>query len=244
VQLLLIGNDPGSAAWLIDRMNRTGFTGTHVQTHHHALNAGLLKRTDAIMVDVARLSPESSSCIRSLREAGVRQPLMIVADQANWSDKVASLDAGADDFLMKPVSTEEIASRFRAIMRRTAGASHGRIAVGRIAIDLKTNCAWLGGEALDLTRSEFRLLRLLHLQPGHVFAHREIADHLHADGASRRGNNAVEVLISRLRQKIGHGTIRTVRGSGYKYMPEHQVPAGLEQQAPVDGAGTDWCPQI
>jgi two-component system OmpR family response regulator len=140
--------------------------------------------------------------------------MIVLSPRSNWRDKVDTLDAGADDYAIKPIHSEEVAARLRAVIRRSSGLASDRVLFGGLDLDLKARCGWFHGRCLNLSRSEFRLLRLLVLADCQPVSREEVVAALGNDG-SGMSRNAVEVLISRLRQKLGGELIRTVRGVGY-----------------------------
>ena len=119
-----------------------------------------------------------------------------------------------DDFLLKPVHSEEVAARTRAAIRRSAGSPSRELVLGDLTLDMKARTARQGDRNLPLTRSEFRLLQLFLLAPGRVLTKQQITESLWP-GNREVSANAVEVLIARLRQKLGTGRIITLRGQGY-----------------------------
>lgn len=218
MQLLLIGSDADQAGWLAERLSGSGFVGRSAVSAEAALQQKLTDHALAALVDSGRTNVAPLRQVRTLRDAGASLPVIVLSAHGEWREKVECLDAGADDFLVKPVRSEEIAARLRAVIRRSKGNLTDLFQFGDILIDHKRQCAWLGGECLDLTRNEFRLLRLFSLRADQVLSQAEILAALHPDG-NERSANAAEVLVSRLRGKLGHDRIRTVRGIGYRILP-------------------------
>lgn len=162
-----------------------------------------------------RTGLDGISFVRELRSRGHEQPVLMLTARGDWQQKVDGLNAGADDYVVKPVRPEELIARLHALLRRVAGQAGSRIVAGPLVIDPQARTALLDGFALELTQIEFRLLHLFALRAGHVLSHAEIQDHLYLSAQSRSAN-AVEVHIARLRRKIGHEAIRTIRGLGYR----------------------------
>lgn len=216
MRLLLIEADPLSGKRLAEGLGRNGFVPKRVTSFQQALR----EREDAgvIVFDAGLSAVEVETTVRSVRSICAGQPFIVLAARGDWREKVACLDAGADDYLQKPVRSEEITARLRVIIRRSAGCSTDRIISDGLALDLKARCAWLDGCCLDLTHSEFRLLRLFMLSPGHILTHAEIWQELHPTGEAYSAN-AVEVQVARLRQKVGRDRIRTIRSAGYRMVP-------------------------
>jgi len=225
LKLLIIDADQAYSAWLAERLASRGFVPRTCTSLDQAIRERLFEPTGAVIAATGSAQAEGAVVAMQMRRAGVDQPLMVLSSNDDWHDAIECLDAGADDYLVKPVRSEVVAARLRAIIRRVAGTSTDRIERGDLELDLKARCAWLAGECLNLTRNEFRLLRLFFFQPNHVMTQREIHLQLSADGTSF-SQNAVEVQIARLRRKVGHCRIRTVRGVGYTYCTEAPLDAG------------------
>jgi len=142
-------------------------------------------------------------------------PIIILTARGSWQDKVEGLNAGADDFVVKPVRFEELLARLHAVWRRQQGGTDSWLERGGLRLDPVGKQAELDGVPLALSRMEFRLLHLFMRQAGQALAQDVIIDHLY-DLDAERQSNAVETLVSRLRRKIGRDRIETVRGFGYR----------------------------
>jgi DNA-binding response OmpR family regulator len=173
---------------------------------------------NVLIVDLGLPGMGGLELIRLLRRRGIATPILILTARGSWEEKVESLNAGADDFLVKPVRIEELIARLHALARRAAGHLVSRLQEGPLALDTGTREAWLEGQPIELTRNEFRLLRAFMLQPNRTLSRDAILDRLYALEAER-DPNTVEVLVGRLRRKIGRERIVTVRGFGYRLIP-------------------------
>ena len=220
MRILLIEHDPNSAGWLGPRLEAQGFRITIASDAERAIRDGATDAAAAIVIELGNEAADGRRVTTALRSAGVTLPLVIVCTRSDWRETIASLDAGADDFVIMPTRSEEIAARLRATIRRSKGLSGDRICSGDFEMDLNARCAWFRGQCLELTRNEFLVLRLLLLNPGKVVSHEEIRAEI-SPGAQMITLNAIEVQIARLRKKIGPGPIRTVRGLGYRYAPDN-----------------------
>ncbi len=217
MQLLVIDHDNASYDWLAQRLQSAGFVVNRARSPGEALNSPSRCGAIALILDLGTASADDGNrAIKGLRTKGLDQPLLVLSATEDWRAKIELLDAGADDVLPKPARTEEIAARLRAIIRRGTGRASSRFDIGPISLDIQRRCAWLNGRCLELSRLEYRLLQLFALYPDRTMSHAEIRHHLGPDG-ERTNNNATEVLIARLRQKIGKNYIRTVRGLGYRF---------------------------
>ncbi len=228
MQLLLVDPEPLTTGLLSDGLRSSGFRVTSTQFGARLL-IGQYAHAAALVIDGGPLAQRKLEIIDRLRRAGVKQPMMVLSCAGDWRSKVECLDAGADDYLVWPVRSEEVAARLRALIRRTAGNPTDRIVDGGFELDLKARCAWLNGKCLDLTKTEFRLLRLLVFASGRVVSHQEIRTMLYSE-CTDVSANAVEVQIARLRRKVGKTRIRTMRGIGYRYVSAtgDAVPETLE----------------
>lgn len=229
MRLLLIGDDLEQAARFSDRLARFGFVVRHAQSPDQAMVHGMAQGAAAVVLDRGRNASPAGPVARALREANIDQPLMVLSARDDWREKIDCLDSGADDFLLKPIHSEEISARLRAIIRRSKGVPTDIIKIGCFALDLKARCAWRNGQCLNLTRNEFRLLRQFMFRPDSLLAHSDVLDQLNPGGA-RPSTNAVEVLIGRLRRKIGSNHITTIRGVGYRFMAGHEEAIPRESE--------------
>lgn len=221
MRLLLIDPGSGHSVWLGSKLSDLGFQHRMARSSLQVVRQGLADHVDVVVVDLGATSPSAATFVQPLRAAGIAKPIMLLSDQGDWRERVAAFDAGADDYVLKPVRTEEIAARLRALIRRSGGKATDRIVFGDIELDLKQRCAWRSGQCLDLTRNEFRLLRLFMFAPDRTISHDEIQQGLQP-GHAECSRNATEVQIARLRRKVGHDRIRTLRNLGYRFV------AGLE----------------
>jgi len=153
--------------------------------------------------------------LRRWRAAGRDMPVLILTARDGWSEKVAGLNAGADDYLAKPFVMAELIARLQALVRRAHGRSQPQIRLGRLLVDTAAQRVLLDGAATRLTGLEYRLLAYLALHAGQVVSKTELTEHLYAQDFDR-DSNTLEVMVGRLRRKLGDGFIETVRGQGYR----------------------------
>jgi two-component system OmpR family response regulator len=212
MQLLLIESDMASSGWLADRLRDSGFRPRLVGSPSEAVaQAG---EAQAVVIDLPADCANGTRLVEPMRDAGIIKPVLVVSTQGDWRDRVETLDAGADAYILKPFRSEEIAARLRALIRRDSGSHRSRIAHGPFACDLASLTIQRDGVALDLTGNEFRMLRIFLLRAGQVVSPRELRDLLYT-GIQDRTKNAIEVHVARLRRKIGRQFLTTVRGLGY-----------------------------
>ncbi len=153
--------------------------------------------------------------LKKWRASGRTVPVLILTARDNWHDKVAGIDAGADDYLTKPFHTEELLARLRALIRRAGGHASADLRCGPVVLDTRTSRVTVDGRALSLTSHEFRVLDYLMHHRGRIVSRSELIDHIYAQDFDR-DSNTVEVFIARLRKKLPPGLIETERGLGYR----------------------------
>ncbi|KUN83610.1 two-component system response regulator [Streptomyces bungoensis] len=175
-------------------------------------------RLDGIVLDVMLPGLGGVEVCRTLRGEGVDVPVILLTARGAISERVAGLDAGADDYLVKPFAMEELLARLRAISRRRPDST-GRLQVGDLVLDPAQQRAWRAGTELDLSRREFAVLRVLMENAGRVVSRLQLLDEVW-DGETDLRSNAIDVHVSKVRAKVdrafGRTTITTLRGRGYR----------------------------
>ena len=175
---------------------------------------------DAAIIDLGLPLLDGISLIRQIRAQGRMFPILILTARGDWQDKVEGLDAGADDYVVKPFQLEEILARLNALLRRAAGFAKPLIEFGPIALDITAKRVTLAGQGVDLTAYEYKLIEYLMLHPGQVISKTELTEHLYAQDYDR-DSNVLEVFVRRLRQKLDPDDIlhpiETIRGQGYRF---------------------------
>ena len=199
-----------------------GFIVQVCQSIDQAVELRLYSNVDAVLVELGNNGIDGKTAVKQIREAQFGRPLILICGRSDWRDAVATLEEGADDYLIKPVHSEEIAARLRRSVRQSRGFSAERPKVGNFTLDLGAKRAWLNDEHLSLTRNEFRCLQILLMNLGRNIDADEIRTGL-AKGGLVVSQNAIEVMISRLRKKIGSGAIKTARGIGYRIETDDRV---------------------
>ncbi len=175
---------------------------------------------DVAVVDIGLPNMSGIEMIRKLRELGKDFPILILTARGRWQDKVEGLEAGADDYLVKPFHMEELEARLKALLRRAAGVSQSTITSGPITLNITTQEVTLDGALLDLTAYEFKVLEYLMLNAGQVISKTVLTEHIYAQDYDR-DSNVIEVFIGRLRRKLDPCNeikpIETLRGRGYRF---------------------------
>ena len=175
---------------------------------------------DLAIVDLGLPKINGLTIVQKLRAEGRAMPVLILTARSSWQDKVTGLEAGADDYLVKPFEYPELAARVKALLRRSMKAVADVLVLGPISIDVGAQAVKLAGEPLELTAFEYRMLEYLVRERARVVTKQELSDYLYPHGEDR-DSNVLEVLIGRLRRKLDpEGTltpIETVRGRGYRF---------------------------
>jgi two-component system response regulator PhoP len=178
---------------------------------------------DAAIIDLGLPLLDGISLIKEIRLREKTFPILILTARGDWQDKVEGLDAGADDYVVKPFQQEEILARLNALLRRAAGFSKPLIECGAICLDTSAKRVTLHAKQVELTAYEYKLLEYLMLHPGQVISKTELTEHLYAQDYDR-DSNVLEVFVRRLRQKLDPEDnlkpIETIRGQGYRFKSE------------------------
>ncbi len=186
-------------------------------------------RHDAVLLDVGLPGESGLTLLKERRASGDTTPVIILTARNAWHERVAGLNAGADDYLGKPFYFEELLARVQALLRRRHSepdTSLGRLQVGALTLDTDRREVCQGNTCHRLTATEFRLLKLLMSAPGKVFSKQTILTHI-ADQHYDRDPNVIEVYVRRLRKLLGPEWIETLRGQGYRFRalaPDDQHP--------------------
>lgn len=174
---------------------------------------------DLAIIDLGLPELPGLEVIRRLRKRGRDFPILVLTARSEWQDKVAGLEAGADDYLTKPFHVEELMARINALMRRAGGHAKPRVTLGPFTIDLSGQRVLRGEDEIELTTFEYKVLNYFVMHPGEVVTKSELAEHIYEEDADR-DSNVIEVFVGRLRRKLDpDGTlnpIETLRGRGYR----------------------------
>lgn len=216
MRILLVEDDLEIARRLVSRLTSAGFVVEHSTDAEAALDWPDPSGFSALVVDLGLPGLSGVEFVERWRERGLTTPILILSARGSWQEKVEGLNAGGDDYVVKPVRAEELIARLHALMRRASGHTGARISAGEVTLDPAAKAAWLGEDQLDLTQMEYRLLHMFVLRAGHILAQSDILDHLYPM-ASERDLNTIEVHVGRLRRKVGRAAITTVRGLGYRF---------------------------
>jgi two-component system response regulator PhoP len=184
-----------------------------------ALYMGHEYPVDVVVLDLGLPGLSGLEVLEGWRSKGRTFPVLILTARGSWQEKVSGLEAGADDYLVKPFQMEEVVARLRALVRRASGWTRSSITVGEITLDMGTQQVSIDGKPIELTAFEYRLLEHLMLHAGTVVSKTELVEHLYSEDVER-DSNVLEVLLARLRRKLDperkRAPIETLRGRGYR----------------------------
>ena len=225
---VLVVEDEAKMASLIERaLGREGYAVDIARDGAEALWAVDETDYDAIVLDAMIPAPDGFEVCRKIRAAGRWNPVLMLTARDGVEDRVRGLDAGADDYVVKPFSLAELLARLRALTRRKLGARPVELQVGDLTLDTAHHEVRRAGEAISLSPKEFALLELFMRRPGEVLSRTHILDHVW-DFAYDGASNVVDVYVGYLRRKIdlpfGRSDLETVRGVGYRLRAPGPTP--------------------
>lgn len=215
MRVLIVEDEPTIASQLAAALGAAGYAVDRADNGIDALALGSNEPVDAVVLDLGLPQIDGLTVLKQWRAAGRAMPVLILTARDNWHEKVAGIDAGADDYLAKPFHMEELLARLRALIRRAGGHASAEIACGELLLDTRAGRVSVGGRPLTLTSHEYRVLDYLMHHPGQIVSRSDLIEHIYAQDFDR-DSNTVEVFIARLRKKLPEGAIETVRGLGYR----------------------------
>ncbi len=215
MRVLLVEDDATLRAQLRTGLQDAGYAVDEADNGRDAHHLGAHEAFDAVILDLGLPVLDGISVLKRWRGAGLTLPVLILTARDSWHEKVAGIDAGADDYLAKPFHMEELLARLRALIRRAQGLASPLLQCGALALDTRTSRVTLDGQPIGLTSHEFRVLAYLMHRPGTVVSRTELTEHLYSQDFDR-DSNTIEVFVGRLRRKLPAATIETVRGMGYR----------------------------
>ena len=214
MRVLVVEDEPTLAKQLRTTLEGAGYAVDSAADGEDGHYLGSTENYDAVILDLGLPEVDGLTVLDRWRKEGRVTPVLVLTARDSWSDKVAGLDAGADDYLAKPFQTEELIARLRALIRRASGNASSELTAGGVRLDTRSGRVTLDGEPVKLTAQEFKLLSYLMHNKGKMVSRTELIEHIY-DQDFDRDSNTIEVFITRIRKKLGADIINTTRGLGY-----------------------------
>ncbi|HEY0031848.1 MAG TPA: response regulator transcription factor [Devosia sp.] len=214
MRVLVAEDDERIAETLVASLTKAGFSVDHERDGESAWYLGDSENFDAVVLDLGLPQMDGLTILKRWRSAGRTVPVLILTARGQWEERVDGIEAGADDYVVKPFHVLEIVARLRALVRRASGHASPRIVFGTYQLDMRTLQVTSDGVPVDLTPQEFKLIAYMVHHRGRVVSQLEITEHIYSQDYER-DSNAVEVLVGRVRKRLGKDVIKTRRGFGY-----------------------------
>lgn len=223
MRLLVVEDDQDLNRQLVSVLSQAGYAVDSAFDGEEGHFLGDTEPYDAVILDLGLPKLDGLSVLESWRRDDRKMPVLVLTARDRWSDKVAGIDAGADDYVAKPFHVEEVLARVRALLRRSAGHAKSELECGSLRLDTKLARVTHNGVPVKLTSLEYRLLAYLMHHQDRVVPRLELVEHLYEQDFDR-DSNTVEVFIGRLRKKLDADSIVTVRGLGYRLnLPDNEA---------------------
>ena len=224
MRVLIVEDEPNLGQQLKSTLEGAGYAIDLAVDGEEGLFLGETESYDAIVLDLGLPEIDGLTVLDRWRKGGKTTPVLVLTARDSWSDKVAGLDAGADDYVAKPFQTEELIARLRALIRRASGNASSELTAGDVRLDTRSGKVTRAGEPVKLTAQEYKLLSYLLHHKGKVVSRTELIEHIY-DQDFDRDSNTIEVFVTRIRKKLGQEVITTIRGLGYSLEdPDARTP--------------------
>ena len=214
MRILLLEDDERIVRDVTATLNAAGYAAECEADGEQGWLKGDTEDYDAVILDLGLPSLDGLTLLKRWRANGRTMPVLILTARGSWSERVDGIDSGADDYLPKPFRMEELLARLRAILRRSVGIGSPLLTLGPVSLDTRQMRVSVHGVPVNLTPQEYRLFNYLMHHTGRVVPYTELIEHIYAHDSGKDAN-AVEVLIGRIRRKLGANVIGTRRGFGY-----------------------------
>jgi DNA-binding response OmpR family regulator len=217
-RVLIVEDEPRIASFLEKGLRAAGYVTTVVGDGIDAVTYARDGDTDLVILDLGLPGQDGLAALAQIRARGERMPVIVLTARDQVPDRVAGLDQGADDYLTKPFSFEELLARVRARLRDRGRPAEVVLEIGALRLDLSRRVATVAGREVELSAREFILAETLARHAGQVLSREQLLDRVWGL-AHDPGSNVVDVYVGYLRRKLGHDLIQTVRGMGYRLVP-------------------------
>lgn len=219
MRILIIEDEDLLREQLAQAMGAAGLVAEVAANGKDGLYLGNEYPFDLAIVDIGLPDLSGIAVIQAWRKASIALPVLILTARGRWQEKVEGLEAGADDYMVKPFSMEELLARVRALLRRAGGWSQSKIQCGPILLDISTQSVQVNDQPIELTAYEYKVLEYLMLHAGEVVSKTVLTEHIYSQDFDR-DSNVIEVFVGRLRKKLNldknTNPIETLRGRGYR----------------------------
>lgn len=215
MRVLVVEDEPALALRLQQVLEGAGFAVDVAYDGEDGWHLGETEPYDAVVLDLGLPKIDGVTVLQRWREARRSMPVLILTARGRWSEKMSGFNAGADDYMTKPFEMEEVVYRLRALIRRASGHAQPELVCGRARLDSNSGRLTIGGVPVTLTAQEFRILSYLMHHPDRVVSRTELMEHVY-DRHFDSDSNVLEVLLGRIRRKVGADLIQTIRGQGYR----------------------------
>jgi two-component system response regulator PhoP len=227
MRILIIEDEPGIRSQIRRQLESEGYQVDETGDGQEGLYLATEYPIDVAILDLGLPGLAGLDLLKRLRQQGRHLPVLILTARARWQERVEGLEAGADDYLVKPFQMEELSARIKALIRRVVGAPQSLLNCGALTLNLETQRALLNGQEMELTSFEYRMLEYLAQSQGKIVSKSELRDYLYPHDSDPE-SNVLEVLVGRLRRKLDpEGTwhpIETLRGRGYRLVANETPP--------------------
>jgi DNA-binding response OmpR family regulator len=214
MRILVAEDDRRIAEALAAALKAAGFVAEVESDGEDVWHRGDTEEFDAIILDLGLPTLDGLTILKRWRKAGRTGPVLILTARGHWEERVEGIEAGADDYVVKPFRVEEVVARIRAIVRRSGGFASSRVEIEGLVLDTRAMQVSREGVPINLSPQEYKLFAYLAHQRGRVVSQLEITEHLYVQDFER-DSNSIEVLVGRVRRRLGTDIIKTRRGFGY-----------------------------
>jgi two-component system OmpR family response regulator len=223
MRILVAEDDARLAHQIVDVLRLAGYVAEVAAEGEEALFLGETEPYDAVVLDLGLPELDGLAVLERWRGADIKTPVLVLTARGTWQEKVTGLRAGADDYLAKPFEMEEMLARLEALVRRASAHASPLLDCGPVTLDTVTHRVTLSGRPIDMTALEYRMLAYMMHHKGKVISKTELTEHIYGQDFDR-DSNTIEVLINRLRNKLGAELIKTHRGLGYQLVSAEDAP--------------------
>ena len=214
MRVLLVEDDLMIGESLSEALQDEAYTVDWVKDGRQAILTLRVQPYDIILLDLGLPEVDGMGVLTAIRDAKIETPVLILTARDQLKDRIAGLDSGADDYVVKPFELAEVFARMRVLIRRAQGKADNQVTVGNLSLDTAHKRVMMDGSPIDLTAKEYMLITTFMLSPEKVMSKNELEDSLYGWGGEVE-SNAIEFLIHSLRKKVGQDRIKNVRGLGW-----------------------------